>query len=103
MNRKDELCPHCGEKSEEYFLFLEGEDDLDSIEVLKDWTHPAGNYQEEGWACLEGCERWTEQKWTFTCEHCGEEISAEMTYVEPCNQNPYVVEMIWSKPEEVKA
>lgn len=98
MNRKDELCPHCGEKSEEYFLQIESEDDLDSLEVLKDWTHPTEHY-----ACKDGCERWTRQTWAFWCEHCGEEIAAEMVYVEPCDSNPYVVEMIWRKAEEVPA
>lgn len=102
-NRQDELCPHCGKESEEYFLQLESDDDLDSLEALKDWTHPTSYQDRDGdgdyWACRNGCERWTRQKWTFTCEHCGEEIAAEMIYVEPCDGNPYVVEMIWEKGE----
>lgn len=94
-NRKDTICPHCGKKSGNYFEEIFSDDDLDSLEVLKDWTHPTEHY-----ACKDGCERWTRQKWFFCCEHCGEGIDAEMIYVEPCDQNPYVVEMVWAKAKE---
>src|SRR5687767_4467179 len=97
MNRIDAVCPHCQEEPGNYFQELLSPEDYDSQTIIKDYDHPAWD-SEEGYSCLKGCEQWTEETFSFLCEHCMGEIEVKCTYVQPCDANGYVVEMIWTVP-----
>lgn len=89
MFRKDSLCPHCGAEVRTYFENTEPDD----------WTITQAHKHGPDMACRDGCEEWSELKdYPFLCEHCMGTILMDCTYIQPCNQNGYVLEMIWSKP-----